>query len=65
MQKGKAVFEGTAPPQAQQKGLSTISSQIEAETSSGNAADALTNQKVPKSVEKHVRGYFDLLGKGQ
>jgi hypothetical protein len=61
--KGKAVFEGTAPPQGTQKGVSVISSQIEAETSAGNAADALTNQKVPRSVEKHVRGYFDLLGK--
>ncbi len=65
LNKGKAVFEGAAPPQTQQKGTSTLSIQAEAETSEGSAADALTNQKVPKSVEKHVRGYFDLLNKGQ
>ena len=63
LQKGKAVFEGTAPPQAQMKGTSTITIKGEAETAEGNAADALTNQKVPKSAEKHVRGYFDLLNK--
>ena len=63
LQKGKAVFEGTAPPQAQLKGNSTITIKGEAETAEGNAADALTNQKVPKTAEKHVRGYFDLLNK--
>jgi len=63
--KGKAVLEGLGPKQTQSKGTSVFSVQAEAETSSGDAADALTNQKVPKSVEKHVRGYFDLLNKGQ
>ena len=42
-----------------------ISIQGEIETTSGNAAAALTNQKVPKSVEKHIRGYFDQINKGQ
>jgi myosin heavy subunit len=65
MQKGKAVVEGFAPPSTQKKGESVIAIQQEIETASGNAADALTNQKVPKSVEKHVRGYFDLINKGQ
>jgi hypothetical protein len=63
--KGKAVLEGLTAPQAQMKGSSKISIQGEAETTSGNSADALTNQKVPKSVEKHVRGYFDLLNNGK
>ena len=65
VQKGKAVVEGTAAPSTQRKGQSFISVQDEAETASGNDAGALTNQKVPKSVEKHVRGYFDLINKGQ
>ncbi len=65
VQKGKAVMEGFAPPTTQRKGQSIISVQGEAETAAGNDAAALTNQKVPKSVEKHVRGYFDLLNKGQ
>lgn len=63
-QKGAAVIEGTAPPGQQTKGTSQISIQGEIETSAGMAADALTNQKVPKSVEKHIRGYFDQLNKG-
>ena len=63
--KGAAVVEGTAPPTSQSKGLSTITIQGEVETNSGSAADALTNQKIPKSVEKHIRGYFDQINKGQ
>ena len=63
--KGAAIVEGTAPPNSQAKGLSTITIQGEIETNSGSAADALTNQKVPKSVEKHIRGYFDQINKGQ
>jgi hypothetical protein len=62
--KGAAVIEGTAPPTTQSKGLSTITIQGEVETNSGSAADALTNQKVPKSVEKHIRGYFDQINRG-
>ena len=53
------------PSSSQSKGLSTITIQGEVETNSGSAADALTNQKIPKSVEKHIRGYFDQINKGQ
>lgn len=63
--KGAAVVEGTAPPITQTKGQSGIAIQGELETSSGSAADALTNQKIPKSIEKHIRGYFDQLNKNQ
>ena len=63
--KGAAIIEGTAPPTDQAKGLSTITIQGEVETNSGTAADALTNQKIPKSVEKHIRGYFDQINKRQ
>jgi len=62
--KGAAIVEGTAPPTSQSKGLSTISIQGEIDTNSGSAADALTNQKVPKSVEKHIRSYYDQINKG-
>ena len=65
VQKGKAVMEGFAPPTTQRKGESVISVQGEIDAAAGNDAAALTNQKVPKSVEKHVRGYFDLINKGQ
>ena len=62
--KGVAVIEGTAPPTSQSKGTSqiTIQGEVEAATN-GNSADALTNQKIPKSVEKHIRGYFDQINK--
>ena len=36
--------------------------EIDAATN-GASADALTNQKVPRSVEKHIRGYFDQINK--
>ncbi|HEY2154178.1 MAG TPA: hypothetical protein VGH33_01015 [Isosphaeraceae bacterium] len=65
LMKGKAVAEGFAPPSTQKKGQSLVSVQGEIETSSGSSADALTNQKVPKSVEKHVQGYFDLINKNK
>ncbi len=63
--KGKAFAEGTAPPTAPIKGQSVINVQGEIATSSGNAADALTNQKVPRNIEKHIRGYFDQINKGK
>lgn len=65
MGKGKAVAEGTAPPNAPIKGEAKIDIQAEMETTSGNAADALTNQKVPRNIEKHIRGYFDQINKGK
>ena len=62
--KGAAIIEGTAPPQGQTKGTSQITIQGEVEAAAdGTAADALTNQKIPRSVEKHIRGYFDQINK--
>ena len=64
--KGAAVIEGTAPPTAQTKGTSQITIQGEVEAAADAASsDALTNQKIPKSVEKHIRGYFDQINKRQ
>ncbi len=65
LQKGKAIATGTAPSNSPVKGHSVIEVQGEMATASGNAADALSNQKVPRNVEKHIRGYFDQINKGQ
>jgi hypothetical protein len=63
--KGKAVLEGFGPTSKTLKGQSVIAIQGDIETSGGLSADALTNQKVPKNVEKHIRGYFDQINKGK
>jgi hypothetical protein len=63
--KGKAVLQGFAPPRQPVKGQSVIDVQGNLETDAGLAAEALSNQRVPKHVEKHVRGYFDQLNKGR
>ena len=34
-------------------------------TAVGNGEEALTNQKVPRSVEKHIKMYFDQINKGK
>jgi hypothetical protein len=63
--KGKAIVEGTSPFNRPVKGQSIIDVQGELETSAGLNAEALTNQKIPKNVEKHIRGYFDQINKGR
>jgi hypothetical protein len=62
--KGKVVVEGFAPPSKQMKGDSVIVDEQFIQTAPGLAAEALTNQKVPKSIEKHVKNYFDQVRKG-
>lgn len=64
--KGKAVMEGFAPPSAQTKGevLTDLQAEIESNAPRLNA-DAMTNQKVPAKIEKHVRSYFDQLKGGR
>jgi hypothetical protein len=63
--KGRAVLEGPSPFNTPIKGQSVIDIQGELATSEGLSADALTNQKIPKNVEKHIRGYFDQINKGK
>ncbi|MHC5539458.1 hypothetical protein ACYOEI_14670, partial [Singulisphaera rosea] len=63
--KGKAVMEGFSRSDNPLKGQSVIDIQGEMETSVGLSAEALTNQKVPKNVEKHIKGYFDQINKGR
>jgi hypothetical protein len=62
---GKAVLEGFTRSNNPLKGQSVLDVQAEIATSEGLSAEALTNQKVPKNVEKHIRGYFDQINKGR
>ncbi|CAN5620535.1 hypothetical protein BH23PLA1_BH23PLA1_13720 [soil metagenome] len=56
---GKAILEGFGPPGAPNVGDSIIEAQDTIESSPGVAAEALTNQKVPGHVKKHVINYFE------
>lgn len=62
--KGKAILEGLADPSKTVKGQSVVTVNESVEAAGTVAAEALTNQKVPKAVEKHVLGYFDQIRKG-
>lgn len=63
--KGKGILEGLTRSDKIMKGDSKIEIQGEMATSIGLSAEALTNQKVPRNVEKHIRGYFDQINKGR
>jgi hypothetical protein len=63
--KGKAKVTGLTPSANPVKGDSIIDIQGEVATSEGLSAEALSNQKIPKNVEKHIRGYFDQINKGR
>jgi hypothetical protein len=64
MVKGKAVLQGLTQPGKTVKGRTEIDIQGEIEAGTGSYADALSNQKIPKNVEKHIRAYYDQLNKG-
>jgi hypothetical protein len=63
--RGKAILEGLGPYGQQNKGDSIIEAQQIVEAAGGAAAEALSNQKVPNNVKKHVAGYFDEIRKGR
>jgi hypothetical protein len=65
LRKGKALLQGLTDSNKSVKGQSVIDIQAELATSEGLSAEALTNQRIPKSVEKHIRGYFDQINKGR
>ncbi|MGZ3391228.1 MAG: hypothetical protein ACXVCF_16770, partial [Isosphaeraceae bacterium] len=65
VRKGKAVLQGFTQPSKTVKGESVIDIQGEIEAASASAADALSNQKIPKNVEKHIRAYYDQINKGK
>ena len=62
---GNNTANGTAPSTKPVKGQSFIDIQAEIVTSTGNSADALSNQKVPRNIEKHIKGYFDQINNGK
>jgi hypothetical protein len=64
LKKGKAVSLGFTTPGKTVKGDSVIDIQGEIDAGTGSVADALSNQKIPKSLEKHIRSYYDQLNKG-
>ncbi len=63
--KGKAVLQGFTTPGKTVKGDVKIDIQAELEAASGSYADALSNQKIPRNVERHIRSYYDQLNKGR
>ncbi len=63
--KGKAVVQGFTTPGKTVKGNVKIDIQAELDAASGEYANALSNQKIPKNVEKHIRFYYDQLNKGR
>jgi hypothetical protein len=63
--KGKAVLQGFTTPGKTVKGDVKIEIQAELDAASGGFADALSNQKIPKNVERHIRSYYDQLNKGR
>ncbi len=63
--KGKAVMEGLTSPGKTVKGDVKIDIQAELDAATAGYADALSNQKIPKNVEKHIRAYYDQLNKGR
>ena len=64
MKKGRAVFQGLTTPTNTVKGEVVIDVQAEMDAVAGSNADPLSNQKIPKYLEKHVRSYYDQLNKG-
>ena len=62
--KGKAVFQGLTSPTNTVKGDVVIQMQEEMEAAEGLNAEALSNQKIPRHLEKHIRAYYDQLNKG-
>jgi DNA repair exonuclease SbcCD ATPase subunit len=62
--KGRAVVEGFTTPGKAVKGDVKIDIQAELDAASGSYAEALSNQKIPKNLERHIRSYYDQLNKG-
>ena len=64
LKKGKAVFQGLTAPTNTVKGEVDIQMEEAMEAAAGLNAEALSNQKIPRHLEKHVRAYYDQLNKG-
>ena len=57
--------QGFTTPGKTVKGDVKIDIQGELDAATGSYAEALSNQKIPKNVEKHIRSYYDQLNKGR
>jgi hypothetical protein len=64
LKKGKAISLGFTTPGKTVKGDAVIDIQGEIDAGTGSVADALSNQKIPRNLEKHIRSYYDQLNKG-
>jgi hypothetical protein len=64
LKKGKAISLGFTTPGKTVKGDAVIDVQGEIDAGTGSVADALSNQKIPRNLEKHIRSYYDQLNKG-
>jgi hypothetical protein len=64
LKKGKAVSLGFTTPGKTVKGNVVIDIQGEIDAGTGAGAEALSNQKIPRNLEKHIRSYYDQLNKG-
>jgi myosin heavy subunit len=63
--KGKAVLGGFADPTKQVRGESVLEVQGNVEAAASAASEALTDQKIPSTLKKHVQSYFDQVRKGE
>ena len=57
--KGSAVVTGFAPPRGLTPGESVVDIQAESTPAGEGVAEAMTNQRIPGHVKKHVLGYFE------
>ncbi len=64
LKKGKAVSLDFTTPGKTVKGDAVIDIQGEIDAGTAAGAGALSNQKIPKNLEKHIRSYYDQLNKG-
>ena len=63
--KGKAILGGFADPSKQVRGESILEVQGNVEAAAAAASEALTEQKIPNALKKHVQSYFDQVRKGE
>jgi hypothetical protein len=60
---GKTVVQGFASPGETVKGTSRSEIQREIDSGGGLDAGALSNQRIPKNIERHIRAYYDQINK--
>lgn len=63
--KGKAMLGGFANPAKQVRGESILEVQGNVEAAVSAESEAITDQKIPNALRKHVQGYFDQVRKGE